>query len=145
MTATIYNGRGPIGVTGDQTIVHHTNSSGGNERITINYVRFRDGSGGDRSAWFDWGDFSNSVGYGTVEIRQVAAFGKYFGFAHTTGGSNGWGFGNYVMPRGNGDTDRMDFPTDLFIANGDEFKFRVTYSDTNRWLEAYSIMVIPEV
>ena len=139
MALTAYNGKSnPSGVD-NQTLVNHTNSSGGVERIIISFIRTHDSTPVNGYFNIKWGNASDLV---DLQINYHVSSGKNY-----AGGATGYNTavyqntGNYMGHTGGGGGTTGNLPTELYIANGE--KFMLTSYGSNH-MKGYSILVIPE-
>ncbi len=142
MAATIYTGQIFPGNT-----FTHTNSSGGNERVIINYIFAGNtasqvsypititfgtsGSGGNGHSGLNETSFS---------ISQYGSFGKSLGW-----GVPGQQGNNSNFSGQNANTQQSTAgPTEVYLSNGHYFKIKADSALTSESEAKYQVVVIPE-
>ena len=139
MALTAYNGKSDPSGVDNQTLVNHTNSSGGVERIIISYIKTHDHTPANGYFTIKWGNASDLI---SIQINYHLASGKNF-----AGGATGYNTavyqnaGNYMGHTGGGGGENGNLPTELYNANGEKFMLS-SYGSSH--MKAYSILVIPE-
>tara|TARA_B100001996_G_scaffold374477_1_gene353158 strand:+ start:560 stop:979 length:420 start_codon:yes stop_codon:yes gene_type:complete len=139
MAATIYTGQINPGST-----FTHTNSSGGNERVVINYIYAGNESGA--------ASYPITVKFGTTgtngttggdnetyfQIGKYTSFGKSVAWATS---SNSYGGGQNAYTSSGSSTEG---PTEIYLANGHHFKIETNNNLQNQAQARYQVLVIPE-
>ena len=139
MATIAYNGKGNPSGAQSQTLVNHTNSSGGVERIIISFIRTHDSSPVNGYFNVKWGNASDLI---DLQVTYHVASGK-----NTALGATGYNTavyqnsGNYMGHTGGGGGENGNLPTELYIADGEKFML-TSYGSSH--MKAYSILVIPE-
>lgn len=139
MALIAYNGKSNISGAQTQTLVNHTNTSGGVERVIISFIRTHDHTPTNGYFNIKWGNASDLI---DLQVTYHISSGKNF-----AGGATGYNTavyqnaGNYMGHTGGGGGDNGNLPTELYIADGE--KFMLTCYD-NAHVKGYSILVIPE-
>lgn len=136
MAATIYTGQLFPGAT-----FTHTNSSGGNERVIINYIFAGNTASQDSYPITIKFGTSGSGGNGhsgdnetSFQISQYGSFGKSLGWS-----SSGSGTGQ------NANTENSTAgPTEVYLSNGHHFKIESSSALTSQSEAKYQVVVIPE-
>jgi len=141
MAATIYTGQIQPGGT-----FTHTNSSGGNERVIINYI-FAGNEAGAATypitvKFGTTGSNPGNAGGGDNEtnfqIGKYTSFGKSLGWA-TSADNYGGGQNAYT-----GSGSATAGPTEVYLSNGHHFKIEANSNLTSQSEARYQIIVIPE-
>tara|TARA_B100001029_G_scaffold132266_1_gene111138 strand:+ start:2687 stop:3112 length:426 start_codon:yes stop_codon:yes gene_type:complete len=139
MALTAYNGKSDPSGVDNQTLVNHTNSSGGVERIIISFIRTHDHSPVNGYFNIKWGNASDLI---NIQVTYHISSGK-----NTALGATGYNTavyqnsGNYMGHTGGGGGENGNLPTELYIADGEKFML-TSYGSSH--MKAYSILVIPE-
>ena len=139
MATIAYNGKGNPGGAQTQTLINHTNSSGGVERVIISFIRTMSSTEVNGYFKIKWGNASDLI---DLKIIYHTASGK-----NTALGATGYNTAvyqnsaNYMGHTGGGGGDEGNLPTEIYIANGE--KFMLTCYDPGH-VKGYSIVVIPE-
>ena len=139
MATIAYNGKSNTSGAQTQTLVNHTNTSGGVERVIISFIRTHDHTPTNGYFNIKWGNASDLI---DLQVTYHISSGKNF-----AGGATGYNTavyqnaGNYMGHTGGGGGDNGNLPTELYIADGE--KFMLTCYD-NAHVKGYSILVIPE-
>tara|TARA_B100001029_G_scaffold61690_1_gene49929 strand:- start:214 stop:645 length:432 start_codon:yes stop_codon:yes gene_type:complete len=143
MAATIYTGQIEPGGT-----FTHTNSSGGNERVVINYIYA--GNTGNAVAYPITVKFgtSGSGGNGhsglnetSFSVSQYGAIGKSLAWSHVDGTGAGNGTSGQNAYTGQGE---IAAPTEVYLSNGHHFKIEADSNLTSQTQARYQVVVIPE-
>ena len=139
MALTAYNGKSNTGGSQIQTLVNHTNSSGGVERVIISFIRTHDSSPANGYFNIQWGNASDLI---DLQVTYHISSGK-----NPALGATGYNTavyqnaGNYMGHTGGGGGVTGNLPTELYIANGEKFML-TSYGESH--VKGYSIVVIPE-
>tara|TARA_B100001113_G_C20993852_1_gene571773 strand:- start:368 stop:793 length:426 start_codon:yes stop_codon:yes gene_type:complete len=139
MALTAYNGKSSSGGGQTQTLIDHTNTSGGVERIIISFIRTSPSSAVNGYFNVKWGNAGNLV---DMKVTYSIAVGK--NLAAGPYGYNNATYNiaqNYQGHSGGGGGDNGNLPTEVYIANGEKFVL-TCYGQTH--VQGYSILVIPE-
>ena len=138
MAATVYTGQ--IWPGNDFT---HTNSSGGNERVVINYIYAGNESGqANYPITVKFGTSGTNSSSGNNEtsfgIAKYTSFGKSVSWATS---SNSYGGGQNAYTSSGSSTEG---PTEIYLANGHHFKIETNNNLQNQAQARYQVLVIPE-
>ena len=139
MATIAYNGKGNPSGAQSQTLVNHTNSSGGVERVIISYIRTHSSTSVNGYFNIKWGNASDLV---DLQVTYHVSSGK--NLAAGPYGYNNATYNiaqNYQGHTGGGGGDTGNLPTELYIANGEKFML-TSYGESH--VKGYSILVIPE-
>tara|TARA_Y100001970_G_scaffold97854_1_gene123072 strand:- start:18 stop:443 length:426 start_codon:yes stop_codon:yes gene_type:complete len=139
MATIAYNGKcNPSGAQ-SQTLIDHTNSSGGVERVLISYIRTSPSTSVNGYMNVRWGNASDLI---DVKVTESTAVGKNLAAsAYNYSGDVYNPAQNYQGAGFAGGGTLSNCPTEVYIANGE--KFELSCYGQNHIL-AYSILVIPE-
>jgi len=140
MAATIYTGTINPGST-----FTHTNSSGGNERVVINFIYAGNESGAASypiTVKFGTSGTNSNTGDGDNEtyfqIAKYTSFGKSVSWANS---SNTYGGGQNAHTSSGAATEG---PSEVYLANGHHFKIETNSNLQNKAQARYQVVVIPE-
>ena len=139
MATIAYNGKGNPSGAQSQTLVNHTNSSGGVERVIISFIRTHSNTTVNGYFNIKWGNASDLI---DLQVTYHISSGKNF-----AGGATGYNTavyqnaGNYMGHTGGGGGVTGNLPTELYIADGEKFML-TSYGQSH--MKGYSILVIPE-
>ena len=142
MAATIYTGTMFPGST-----FTHTNSSGGNERVVINYIYAGNESGMASYPIIVKFGTSGTDGNGHAGDNETYfQIGKYTSFGKSVSwgaqGSTGSGNGGQNVHTGSGSATAG--PCEIYLADGHHFKIESNSNLQNNAQARYQILVIPE-
>jgi len=140
MAATIYTGQIQPGGT-----FTHTNSSGGNERVIINYIYAGNEAGAATYPitvkFGTTGSNPGNAGGGDNEtyfqIAKYTSFGKSLGWATS---ADNYGGGQNAYTGGNSAAG----PTEVYLKNGDFFQISTSNGYPSSTEFRYQYLVIPE-
>ena len=140
MAATVYN-LNCVGGASSGTLLNHQTTSGGNQRVIINFIRLKNDAG---NAYIDIHFGSSSSGPNGINDCKVAycsAFGKNVAYATQLNNSQSFNDQNWQGHSGATATTDRNAPTEIMLANNEYFKILWTGSDC---VIASNIVVIPE-
>tara|TARA_X000000368_G_scaffold128387_1_gene100920 strand:- start:297 stop:719 length:423 start_codon:yes stop_codon:yes gene_type:complete len=140
MAATVYN-LNCVGGASSGTLLNHQNTSGGNQRVIINFIRLKNDAG---NAYIDIHFGSSSSGPNGINDCKVAycnSFGKNVAYATQLSNSQSFNDQNWQGHSGGTATTDRNAPTEIMLANNEYFKILWTGSDC---VIASNIVVIPE-
>ena len=139
MALTAYNGKGNPSGAQSQTLVNHTNSSGGVERVIISFIRTYSNTSVNGYFNIKWGNASDLI---DLKVIHHISSGKNLAAGPYGYNTDTYNIAqNYQGHSGGGGGDEGNLPTEIYIANGE--KFMLTCYD-NAHVKGYSIVVIPE-
>ena len=138
MAATVYTGQIWPGNS-----FTHTNSSGGNERVVINYIYAGNESGQSNypiTVKFGTSGTNSSSGDNETffEIGKYTTFGKSVAWASS---SNQYGGGQNSYTASGSATSG---PCEIYLADGHHFKIETNNNLQNQAQARFQILVIPE-
>ncbi len=139
MALTAYNGKSSSSGGQSQTLIDHTNSSGGVERIIISFIRTSPDSAVNGYFNIKWGNASDLV---DMKVTYHISSGKNLAAGPYGYNNNTYNIAqNYQGHSGGGGGDNGNLPTEVYIANGEKFVL-TCYGASH--VRGYSILVIPE-
>ena len=139
MATIAYNGKSDSSGAQTQTLVNHTNSSGGVERVIISFIRTHSNTTVNGYFNIKWGNASDLI---DLQVTYHVASGKNAALGATAYNSAVYqNTGNYMGHTGGGGGDTGNLPTELYIANGEKFML-TSYNPDH--VKGYSILVISE-
>ena len=134
MAATVYNLKADGSQSG--TLVSHQNTSGGNERVIINYMRMYEASSQNGYINIKFGTTGNLC---DCKLIDCTAFGKNVGFI---GDSQAGVASQNMQGHGNANADELtNAPTEIMLA--DNQYFIIEWYGPN-FVRACNIVVLPE-
>ena len=139
MAITAYNGKSNTSGAQSQTLVNHTNSSGGVERVIISFIRTSPDSVVNGYFNIKWGNASDLI---DLQVTYHISSGKNLAAGPYGYNNDTYNIAqNYQGHSGGGGGDNGNLPTEVYIANGE--KFVLTCYGAGH-VRGYSIVVIPE-
>tara|TARA_B100000131_G_scaffold244345_1_gene237054 strand:- start:475 stop:882 length:408 start_codon:yes stop_codon:yes gene_type:complete len=135
MSATVYNLKSDASQSGQ--LLGHQNTSGGNQRVIINYVRMKEMSSVNGYLTIQFGTAGDLC---SLQVNSCTAFGKhvaYLGDKQSTGTS-----GHNLQGFGGADADHLtNAPTEIMLAENQYFI--INWYGPN-YVDACNIVVLPE-
>lgn len=139
MALTAYNGKGNPSGAQSQTLVNHTNSSGGVERVIISFIRTYSNTAVNGYFNIKWGNASDLI---DLKVIHHISSGKNLAAGPYGYNTDTYNIAqNYQGHSGGGGGDEGNLPTELYIADGEKFML-TSYGESH--VKGYSILVIPE-
>ena len=139
MALTAYNGKSNTGGSQIQTLVNHTNSSGGVERVIISFIRTYSNTAVNGYFNIKWGNASDLI---DLKVIHHISSGKNLAAGPYGYNTDTYNIAqNYQGHSGGGGGDEGNLPTELYIADGEKFML-TSYGESH--VKGYSILVIPE-
>ena len=139
MALTAYNGKGNPSGAQSQTLVNHTNSSGGVERVIISFIRTYSNTAVNGYFNIKWGNASDLI---DLKVIHHISSGKNLAAGPYGYNTDTYNIAqNYQGHSGGGGGDEGNLPTEIYIADGEKFML-TSYGESH--VKGYSILVIPE-
>ena len=137
MAVTVYNRKSDSSSSG--TLINHQNTSGGAERVIINYLRLKDTTAQNGYIKFQFGPSSDLI---DIQISWTTAFGKNVAYASQFYNSASYNDHHWQSNQGQGAGDINNAPTEIMLA--DQEYFKIYWQNKANLIEACNIVVIPE-
>tara|TARA_E500000331_G_scaffold86704_1_gene82321 strand:+ start:114 stop:539 length:426 start_codon:yes stop_codon:yes gene_type:complete len=139
MATIAYNGKSNTSGAQTQTLVNHTNTSGGVERVIISFIRTHSHSAVNGYFNIKWGNASDLI---DLKVIHHISSGKNLAAGPYGYNTDTYNIAqNYQGHSGGGGGDEGNLPTELYIADGEKFML-TSYGESH--VKGYSILVIPE-
>ena len=139
MATIAYNGKSNTSGAQTQTLVNHTNTSGGVERVIISFIRTHSHSAVNGYFNIKWGNASDLI---DLKVIHHISSGKNLAAGPYGYNTDTYNIAqNYQGHTGGGGGDEGNLPTELYIADGEKFML-TSYGESH--VKGYSILVIPE-
>ena len=141
MAATVYN-LNSVGGASSGTLLNHQNTSGGNQRVIINYMRL-DNNSANSYINIQFGSTSSGPNNNLCDckVTYCQSFGKNAAYANQYYNSVAYDGENWQGHSGAAGGEERNAPTEIMLANNEYFKITWTGSDC---VKACNIVVIPE-
>ena len=122
------------------TLLDHQNTSGGVERVIINYIRMKSVNPSPILTFH----FGPSDALIEVDIQYVSAFGKNVAYATQMYQSLSHNDHNWQGTQGTTAGETHNAPTELMIADQEYFKITWEGNNNSPLVKACNIVIIPE-
>ena len=141
MAATVYN-LNNVGGSSTGTLLNHQNTSGGNQRVIINYIKM-DNNSSNSYIQIHFGSTSSGPNNNdcACKVEFCTAFGKNVAYATQFYNSESYNDHHWQGHSGATGGEDRNAPTEIMIANNEYFK--ITWVGSNS-VQACNIVVIPE-
>lgn len=136
MTATVYSLNASSNQSG--TLLNHQNTSGGNERVIINYIRMKKQTAVNGYMELLFGPTNDLC---NLKITYCTAFGKHVACSYDMYNNNGHNGHKFQSHSGSGANEELNAPTEIMLA--DQEYFQITWYGPN-FIQGCNIVVIPE-
>ena len=136
MASTVYNLKSDASQSGQ--LFSHQHTSGGNQRVIINYVRMHKSTSTNGYMNILFGPSGNLC---DLKITTCTAFGKHVAYSGDMYNNNSHNGQNFQSHSGVGANEEINAPTEIMLA--DQEYFQITWYGPN-FIKGCNIVVIPE-